>query len=258
MGSNLKLSAVVFILFFSVSWMTRAEHLHLPKGSYLVAQAEGDDAFDPFSDYSEFDDAGDEESDIYFFKNGRFLTVSFQGGMRGYTDNLANLYSTAPTYGLALSYFFDMRFALEFAFKTSDHNYHLATPTATMDGNVSMTFMSLNLKYFFNTQNLMKGLADLNPFIIGGFSQVYRTISVNNVDGGYSRDGALGVDMGAGIEIPIMRKKAFFGIEGLYHMVGFKDKNQALIIPSGNTTLTTNVKPSGDSYDVLFMLGLNF
>ena len=34
-----------------------------------------EESFDPFSDYSEFDESSDEEADINFFRNGRFLTV---------------------------------------------------------------------------------------------------------------------------------------------------------------------------------------
>ena len=115
-----------------------------------------------------------------------------------------------------MSYFFDLNLALQFGFITGDYDYNLQfTDNGTSyvtNGNVSMTFINFHLKYYLNTQNVTKGLADLNPYIIGGFSQVYRTYTVSGADG-YARDSIAGLDGGAGIEIPMMRRKAFFGIQ---------------------------------------------
>ncbi|MFN9068010.1 MAG: hypothetical protein ACK5V3_12335, partial [Bdellovibrionales bacterium] len=44
------------------------------------SQVDTEEAYDPFSDYSEFDEASDEEADINFFRNGRFLTVGLAAG----------------------------------------------------------------------------------------------------------------------------------------------------------------------------------
>ena len=49
-----------------------AEELHLP--GVRVAQFDADDTYDPFADYSEFDEAQEEEADINFFRNGRFCS----------------------------------------------------------------------------------------------------------------------------------------------------------------------------------------
>ncbi|KAL0630168.1 hypothetical protein Q9L58_010985, partial [Maublancomyces gigas] len=85
--------------------------LHIPDG-VLLAQA--DDAYDPFADYSEFDEAVDEEEDLNFFRNGRLLTLGFIGGYRGFTGTLNKIYSGNMSFGLFLCYFFDLRFALQF------------------------------------------------------------------------------------------------------------------------------------------------
>lgn len=237
------------------SWTWAGPELEKP---VLLAQADGDDAYDPFSDYSEFDVASDEEADINFFRNGRFFVLGFAGGMRTFTDNLAKLYGSGPTYGLFLTFFFDLRFAVQAGFLTGDYAYELSTPNGKTLGNVSMTFLDFSLKYFFNTQNVTRGLADLNPYLIGGFSQVYRTTSISSAVGGDAtgRDATLGMIGGLGIEIPLMRKKAFFGIQSIYRYVDFKDENQALIDPV--TQLPTSVKPTGDSYDIMGIIGLNF
>lgn len=232
---------------------------------YLLAESDsGDDSYDPFSDYSEFDEASDEEADIHFFRNGRFFTIGLVAGMRGFTGNLASLYGSGPTYGIFLSYFFDLNLALQLGFITGDHSFNLnfscGSNVCTNTGNVSLTMINFHLKHFFNTQNVTRGLADLNPYIIGGISQNYRTYTVQGIDG-YSRDSVVGVDGGAGIEIPIMRRKAYFGIQAMFHYVQFKDANSNLVgVDPSNTaqTYTTNIKPSGQNYDVLGILGMNF
>ncbi len=227
-----------------------------PYRSYLLANAgEMDDTYDPFSDYSEFDEASEEEADINFFRNGRFLTVGFAMGMRGFTENLNQLYSSAPTFGLFLSYFFDLRLALELGFQTGDHDFQISTASERLAGNVSLTFLHLNLKYYLNTQNVTRGLADLNPYFLGGFSQVYRTYTIEGADVA-SREATLGVNAGAGIEIPLMNRKAFFGAQTTYRYVSFRDENSPLI--NGTTGTNFGVKPKGDSFDIVGILGLSF
>lgn len=246
----------LFEILTLVLFLVMTPHLSYAKNNYpgvLVAE-ESDDTFDPFSDYSEFDDSSDEEADVHFFRNGRFVTLGLAVGSRSFTDNLGSLYSPGPTYGINLAYFFDLRSAFEIGFKTGDHGFELATPTEKLTGNVSLTFISFNFKYYFNTQNVTKGLADLNPYIVGGFSQVYRTYTMSGVDG-FGRDATMGADGGMGIEIPIMRRKAFFGIQATYHYVNFKDENSFITLPSGTVT---SAKPKGDTYDVLGIIGLNF
>ncbi len=98
----------------------------------LVAQAEGgDDAYDPFADYSEFEESADEEEDLNFFRNGRLLTVGFIGGYRGWTQTLSKIYTGNPAFGLYMCYFFDLRFALQFGFLTSDHTITITGPNIT-------------------------------------------------------------------------------------------------------------------------------
>lgn len=243
-----------FILTLGSYHIANAQTLPL-QSEYLVAETDGDDSYDPFSDYSEFDENSDEEADINFFRNGRFFTFGFAGGVRSFTGNLGGIYGSSPTYGLYLSYFFDLRLAMQVGFETGDHPMSLSTVTGkNLSGNVSNTLLNFDLKYYFNTQNVTRGLADLNPYIIAGFSQNYRTVTVAGEEG-FGRDAAMAVDGGVGLEIPLMRKKAYFGIQGVYHYVTFKDENQPIIL---SDQTPTNVKPSGDHYDIMGIIGLNF
>lgn len=223
---------------------------------YLIAQSDPDEAYDPFSDYSEFDEASDEEADINFFRNGRFFTVGLAAGMRGFTGNFAKTYSSAPTFGLYLSYFFDLRLALSVGFLTGDNAATIGTAAGDYTGNVSFTTINFDLKYYLNTQNVTRGLADLNPYIIGGFAQFYRTYTISGVEG-YSRDSTMGIEVGAGLEVPLMRKKAYLGIQGMYHYVNFPDENSKFI-NDGNSSIPLTHTVSGDIYDILLILGMNF
>ena len=225
-----------------------------PRPGILLAQTDVDDSYDPFADYSEFDQASDEEEDINFFRNGRLFTLGFAGGYRGWTQNLANIYGGGPTFGLHLSFFFDLRFALQIGFLTGEHPLRIRGPTQTLSGNTSMTDISFNLKYYFNTQNVTRGLADLNPFIIGGFSQIYRTQTVaGNSD--FAKDAAFGFNAGAGIELPMLRNKMYFGLMAMFNLITFADENN-VIRQSDDTS--TGIKPAGDSYQILTTLGVNF
>ncbi len=264
-----KITLFLTTLIFSFYCQARESYLGSKLGaegfsenhSYLLAQAAtDDDSFDPFSDYSEFDEATDEEADINFFRNGRFLTVGFVMGMKGFTDNLSTAYNSGGTYGLYLAYFFDLRFAIQFGFTTGDYGFTFSTPSGqSSSGNVAFTLISINTKYFFNTQNVTKGLADLNPYLIIGLSNVFRTYTLTSSQTGQVNDAvqsAWGLDAGGGIEIPMMRKKAYFGIQGTLHYVNFPDSNSPFYLYEFTQPSTST--QAGMQYDVLALVGVNF
>lgn len=231
-------------------------HAQSKDRSLLIAQTDPDESFDPFSDYSEFDEASDEEADINFFRNGRFFTIGVAGGMRVFTGNLSEIYGQSASYGLTMSYFFDLRSALALNFLTGDHAVKFGTTNTTYTGNVSISSLSFDYKHYFNTQNITRGLADLNPYALLGFGQFYRTYSIDGLEGS-PRDATMGVNLGAGLEIPLMRRKGFLGIQGTYHSVNFSDENKEYITGTGGSE-KLNKSLSGDFYDVLLILGMNF
>lgn len=221
---------------------------------WRLAQA-GGDAYDPFVDYSEFEDNADEESDIHFFRNGRFFTLGFIGGYRSLTETLGNMYQASTAFGVFLSYFFDLRFALQLSFLTGDHPIRFSTTNGTkVRGNAGITSWGIDLKYYFNTQNVTRGLAQLNPYLIGGFSQITRTATLDG-NAAFSKDPAQSFNIGAGIELPMMRNKMFFGAQGLYQLVTFRDENTEVIV---NDVEPTGLFPTGDIFMALLILGVNF
>lgn len=229
-----------------------------PEKHYLIAQTDPDEAYDPFSDYSEFDEDSEEEADVNFFRNGRFLTVGLVGGYRSFTDNMAEIYTGGPIFGVTLTYFFDLRLAMSIGFQTGDHavGFTASNKAYSYSGNVSISSINFDMKHYMNTQNVTRGLADLNPYFLAGFGEFYRTYTLTNYEG-YSRDSTTGFDIGAGVEIPLMRKKAFLGIQGTYNFVTFNDENKSGI-PDGGGTQKLDKKISGDFFNVLMILGMNF
>ena len=220
---------------------------------YHLAQLDATDAYDPFADYSEFEEASEEEADINFFRHGRFATLGFMGSYRTFTSTLGDLYDPTGAFGIFLTFFFDLRFALQIQFLTGDHNFNLRTNSINRTGNVGLTQLGAALKFYFNTQNLTRGIANLNPYISGGFSQVTRTVTVAGEEA-FSKEGAMGVDLSAGVEIPIMAKKVFLGLQATYTLVTFKDENKELVILNERT----GIFPTGDILQGIVTLGINF
>jgi hypothetical protein len=215
----------------------------------------GDSTFDPFSDYSEFEEGSEEEADINFFHNGRFFSLGIIGGYETFTDTLGQIYKPSFTYGLFISYFFDLRFAIQVGYVLADHSIELldARTSSRYLGKSSLQHFEFDFKYYLNTQNVTRGLASLNPYLLIGFSQYYRTQTFNSFQG-FVRDSAFGIQAGAGIEIPIMKNKSFIGVQGLYNYVGFPDEGSPVVI---NGT-ATNISPNGDAISVVGIIGVNF
>lgn len=240
------LLSTFFILWPDYQWALAQEK------SYLLADY--DDSYDPFSDFSEYEQQSEEEEDINFFRNGRFLTVGLVGGYRGFTDQLQKVYSSAPLYGIFFDYFFDLHFALEANYLIGDHHWSFAAGNEFRLGTAQYTDFGINLKYYFNTDNVTKGLADLSPYVVVGFSQIYRRLVIYSESNIGGVDATQGLNLGTGIEIPMMKNKMFFGFQLMYQYVSFPDEQEELII--NNTG--SGIRPSGDSYTIFGLMGINF
>ena len=234
------------ILLALASFLTLSPHK-------AFAQTDPEEAYDPFSDYSEFDEASDEEADINFFRNGRFLTVGLAVGPQSFTDGMAKAYGDGPAMGIYISYFFDLRLAMSLVLMAADHNVKIRTTGPLYTGTVSFNEVNFHLKYYFNTQNVQKGLADLNPYMMGGLSQVTRSYSIAELLT-RSKETLTSTDLGLGIEIPLLRRKAYLGIQALYHMISFTDENKATV----NGVDPLLYKLNGDYINTQFILGMNF
>lgn len=216
---------------------------------------EAADAYDPFIDYNEFQGADEEEADINFFRHGRFLTMGFLLGQRNFTEGMGDLFKSNVAYGLYLSYFFDLRFALQFGYIGGSHKVSIPTTGASVTGDTKLNGLSVDLKYYFNTQNVTKGLALLNPYFIGGFSYLSRETVIDGQPE-FGKDSAMAFDAGAGIEIPMLRNKMYFGAQAMYQLVNFRDENSQIKLDRG--AIETGKYANGDIITIMGILGVNF
>lgn len=238
---------------------------------HVYAQtSEVDEGFDPFSDYNEVEQSAEEEADINFFKNGRFLSLGFLAGYRGFTDGLSQGYSPSVAWGLQFSYFFDIQLATSLSYSISDssvdfYSYNDASYSSISEhytGSVNIQNFDLNVKYYFNTENVTRGLAELNPYFLVGTGMIVRTYNLSK-SFALQPDKPIGFKFGSGIEIPLMRHKAYLGLQATYHYVQFPDENNDRIQEDkagSPTPVLSPVKPrlNGDFYELTTTLGVNF
>ena len=222
-----------------------------------------DDAFDPFSDYSDFVEASTEETDINFFKFGRMLSVGMLFGTRGFTGNYAENYSSDTLFGVAFTYYLSLQFAVQASYHRgqNDLNYNFEDQGEAFEGKSDFQVFSLHGKYFINTQNLTKNISKFNPFIIGGFSQYSRSTVDRNqpLVAAQLPGNVAGFDLGAGVEYLFNNNKNFVSFQGVYSLAEFPDEGQELTVPTGSSPQTpTGIKPNGDPYSFQIILGFNF
>lgn len=229
---------------------------------------EADDSFDPFSDYNDFEQQTEEEADIHFLKNGRYLTLGLISGYRGFTKGFAEGYEGALNYGVQFSYFFDLNLAAALSYQTGDHavffqsfnDTQLNQVSETYTGNVNIQVFDVHIKYYVNTDNVTKGLADLNPYLYVGTGLFVRTYTLNQ---SFSNDPdkVVGFRGGGGIEFPILQRRFYIGAQVLYNYVQFPDESNDTIDEGGEGNPNPkDVSPhlDGDIYEVNLTVGTNF
>ena len=155
-----------------------------------------------------------------------------------------------------IAYFFDIRSALQVSYYQSEHNltYPQTGQFDGINGNVNLSTISVDYKYYFNTANITRGFADLNPYVIGGINLNNRTITVQGEDI-VVKASPIGFEVGAGIEVPIARNKMYLGFQAMYHHVSFPDENE--VTPDGDGD-PSGIQPSGDYITAFAIFGFNF
>lgn len=252
---------VVFLSFFFLEIsFSFSEEGQAPGASQDSPYEEMDhDSYDPFVDYSEFDQTVEEEEDMNFFVRGRFLTLGFVGGYRFFSKTLGEITKPGWSYGIFFDYFFNLNFALQLGFISGSNAISFDADSGFVQGSFHLTDVHLNLKYYFDPKRFVRRIADLNPYICGGFSQVRRTTLVSiseDEDSPLSIQDATQFNFGAGIEVPLIRKKAYIGIQAFFHFIQFPDEKSEIVLNDG--TDFTGLYPDGDIWSLKMALGINF
>jgi hypothetical protein len=243
-----------------------AKPAHVWAGDFVEDQSSGaatsgesgDSTFDPFSDYSEFEEGSEEEADINFFHNGRFFSIGLLGGYESFTDTLGEIYAPSFQFGLFLEYFFDLKLAMQIAYITATHSETIDSgSTIPFTGSVGINHFEFDLKYYLNTQNVTRGLAALNPYLLIGASTYTRKTNINGA-GAEVDDSAFGAQAGGGIEIPLMHNSAFFGIQATYNYIAFPGEGSPITVTSGGNTTSLGLTPNGNALSLMGILGMSF
>lgn len=180
--------------------------------SYNPSFAE--DTYDPFSDYSEFSIIKEEEQDVNFFNDGRFLSLGFLIKRAQPTGDLAEIYGGGTGVHIFASYFFDLRFALEVSYGSQNHKY------VTADGSISSSseFSDLGfaIKYYINPDRIVYSLSRFNPYLLAGLSLVTEERILPNTSSVTSKKHRV-YNFGTGFELPLPGKKFFISGQAVYN-----------------------------------------
>ena len=176
----------------------------------------------PFTEYGEFNQDKDEEAEARFFQHGRFFGVSVGLGMETLDGNRGILWQGGfPTFELKLHYWFDFHAAMDLGFYTAPHHFKTtAEGLGATDAN--MTFVGVNLKYYFDTKDLSAPVSFASPYVILGAGSFTKTES-SLLQGESQPDTSIGLSVGAGLEFPIKHRSMYFALEGKAHLLNFKD-----------------------------------
>ena len=218
------------------------------------------DAYDPFTDYSEFENPEDEAKDIRFFKKGRFLSIGIYGGMRFFTGTMSrHLDYRVPNFGFFFSYFFNLTSAFQFSSLFSSHPFtleHQGVPP--IQGNFDHYSYSLDFKYYLDKEKLIPFIAFFNPHIILGFTVTRRAAFLFESTGRADRlINGYGFRSGLGLEMNFS-KRFYTGVYGDFNYTTFPDEAESVKLSSGGQKVDTGIFLNGDMFHALIIFGVNF
>lgn len=187
---------------------------------------EEDFANTPFTDYGEFNEASEEESDALFFQFGRFFGLSLGIGFETVDGNRGLLWQGGmPMVDVKVHYWFDFNIAMTLGFYTAPH--YFTTPT-TGQNNVSMFTAYIDAKYYFSTKDLSAALSFANPYLMVGAGIYNKSEYAPLISQVPTQMSSVGVSVGVGLEFIVAPKKTYLEIEGKMHIVNFADSGSNL------------------------------
>lgn len=176
-----------------------------------------EETYDPFSDYNDFHIIKEEEQDINFFNDGRFISLGFQIKHFQPTGELDQVYGGATGGHIFMTYFFDLRLALQFSIGYQDHIFKVFGETETFESSSNFRTLSMAIKYYINPDRIVYAFSKFNPYLLVGAGYVLETRKGNQgVDGGAGTTHTV-YHFALGFELPFPGKKFFLHSEAGYH-----------------------------------------
>jgi hypothetical protein len=188
---------------------------------------------DIFSDFNEDLEASQVLEDERFYRYGRFFTVNLGLGYTTFTGNRGDAYrDNHPSFHLSLVYFLNFYSAITLGVEFSKHTMFIDTYTRSYStfnlGAVETSFTRpfFGFKQYLDTSDLGTALTYSNPYFLGRVEYWYQKNKfIDRVDTLPAESGGgIGTGLGFGFEFPVELKKAYIGVEYLYHVVNFFDK----------------------------------
>ena len=177
------------------------------------------DQSSPYLEYGDFNMAEEENEDALYFQYGRFFGLSLGLGYQTATGNRGKLYEPAiPRFDIRIHYWFSFNFAMDLGVFFANHSFTYAGS----DYQTKLIGYGIHLKYYFDVKDSSAALTFANPFIEGGAG----AWSFAQTQAGSTQpdsDSTLSIDVGGGLEFPIVHKKTYFILEALYHTQNFVD-----------------------------------
>jgi len=226
----------------------------------LAQEAIVDDAFDPFADYSDFVEASTEETDVNFFKFGRMMSVGAILGLNSFTGELGNIIENDIRYGAFFTFYLGIQSAVQVSYSTATHSskFEVEEIDESFNGVADHSILSLHFKYFLNTQNFTKAVSKFNPYVIGGFSQIDRTITDFEA-ASLGGDNSGSFDLGFGAEYIFNNRKNFVSFQLMYYKTDFPNEGDFIpVTQEDGEVFTTDLTMAGDMLTFSLMLGINF
>ena len=228
--------------------------------STLISQNENEEeidelnAYDPFTDYIDFQDTDSEAEDMSFFQTGRVLSIGFYGGYRHFLfrpDQERNT-NNSGTVGFFIKNFANLHIATQFSYLLSSHLFYYKGDSKTQQ---SITFYQnfvVEIRYYWNRRQLVRTLARLNPYIAGGGFLNRRTYKTQLKNTGQinTSHNSLGLKGGLGLEYHLSAR-FYLGLHAEYNFMFIKQEE---CVNSKNQQIC----PPENIINAMFVLGRNF
>ena len=186
----------------------------------------------PFTEYGEFNQSRDEETDSQFLQFGRFFGISVGLGIEAADGNRGLLWQGGfPMVYFKVHYWFDFNLALNIGFYTASHYF---TIPGTGQVNISMFRAGLDLKYYINTKDLSSTITFASPYFLVGVGAFSKSEYVPTVGATPTTLTSMGVSAGAGLEFTLSPKKTYIELEGKMNYVPFYDSGSTAYLASKN------------------------
>ncbi len=215
----------------------------------------GSEPYDPFADYSDFDEDTSQEQGSSAPVGGRRLSVGIVNGVRNYTDSLEKSFKSSSVLGASMTLFFSLgglHLALEGTYLIGESIWILRSSTDEEGGVASIQDAGVNLRYYFITDNVSVGISDFAPYVVLGYSQISREI--RGLSRPTGRDSSSAGNGGFGLEIPLIGGRAFLGFQGVYQFVNFPNEDQPVAVGQGEGL----ARLDGNTYLLTLSFGANF